>query len=41
MSATEKPKSVQKGMSKDEKFVAAAQRLMSRLRERIEPPEPK
>lgn len=39
-SATEKPNSVQKGMSKDEKFVAAAQRLMSRLRERIEPAAP-
>jgi len=40
-SATEKPNSVQKGMSRDEKYVAAAQRLMARLRQRIEPAEAK
>jgi hypothetical protein len=36
-SGTEKPNSVEKGMSKDEKFAAAGTRLMSRFREKIEP----
>jgi hypothetical protein len=40
-SSTEQTKSVQKGMSKEERFAAAGVRLMARFRERIDPtPEP-
>jgi hypothetical protein len=39
-SATEKPTSVEKGMSKDEKYAAAGTRLMARFREKIEPGAP-
>lgn len=36
-SGTEKPTSVEKGMSKAEKFAAAGTRLMSRFRQKVEP----
>ena len=36
-SGTEKPTSTEKGMSKDEKFAAAGNRLMASFRKRIEP----
>lgn len=36
-SGTEKPTSVEKGMSKAEKFAAAGTRLMARFREKVEP----
>lgn len=36
-SGTEKPTSVEKGMSKADKFAAAGTRLMSRFKEKIEP----
>jgi hypothetical protein len=39
-SATEVPKGVEKGMSKEDKFVAAGARLMARFKERVEPPPP-
>ena len=40
-SATEQPKGVEKGMSKEDKFAAAGARLMARFKEKIDPtPQP-
>jgi hypothetical protein len=36
--STEPPKGVEKGMSKEDKFVAAGVRLMDKFKQRVEPP---